>query len=223
MAQVAVPAAEESPRRRRPKTGYLSTPLSRDEQRFVAEMYRKHQGLLRMMGRKFCRKYPFVSAEDIFSCIDTGFIKTCRAWDPLRGTFSTLFTKFAEGDILHWIRDSNWMIRAPGNVRRNGQLARRLLEQGLTRAAVREELGIDEDALKLALVATQPTEHETNNWDLHTCPRATPMQELEAEERRERKARRLLAQGHTVTYVKERLGMDDAALKRAFASTAISG
>lgn len=145
-------------------------------------MYRKHQGLLRMMGRKMCRKYPFVSAEDIFSCIDTGFIKTCRAWDPLKGTFSTLLTVFAEGDILHWIRDSNWMIRAPGSVRRNGQLARRLLEQGHPIAYVLKQLDITEDALKLALVATQPTEHDVRNWEMHVCPRATPMQALEAEE-----------------------------------------
>lgn len=182
MAQFAAPATSEAPRRRRPRTGYLSTPLSRDEQRFVADMYRKHQGLLRMMGRKMCRKYPFVSAEDIFSCIDTGFIKTCRAWDPLKGTFSTLLTVFAEGDILHWIRDSNWMIRAPGSVRRNGQLARRLLEQGHPIAYVLEQLDITEDALKLALVATQPTEHDVRNWEMHVCPRATPMQALEAEE-----------------------------------------
>lgn len=193
MGEFAVSAVEEPTRRRRPRTGYLSTPLTPDEQRFVATMYRKHRGLLRMMGRKFCRKYPFVSSEDIFSCIDTGFIKSCRAWDPLKGTFSTVLTVFCEGEILHWVRDSNWMIRAPGNVRRNGQLARRMLDAGHPRTYVLEQLSISEDALKLALIATQPTEHDIRDWDLHVCPRPTPMQRLEAEERRTHRRQRMKA------------------------------
>ncbi len=168
--------------RRRPRTGYLSTPLSRDEQRYVARMYRDHQGLLRLLGRKMCRKYPFVSADDLFSCIDTGFIKTCRAWDPAKGTFSTLLTVFCEGDILHFIRDHNWMVKAPGNVRRNGQLARRMLDRGDTATTVMAALNITEAQLKLALVATQPTDHDIRGFDLHVCPRATPMELLIAED-----------------------------------------
>lgn len=168
--------------RRRPRTGYLSTPLSRDEQRYVARMYREHRGLLRLLGRKLCRKYPYVSADDLFSCIDTGFIKTCRAWDPAKGTFSTLLTVFCEGDILHFIRDHNWTVKAPGAVRRNGQLARRMLDRGLSAPEIREALGISEEQLKLALVATQPTDHDIRGFDLHMCPRPTPMERLLADE-----------------------------------------
>jgi DNA-directed RNA polymerase specialized sigma subunit len=177
-----MPPASPTPKpaavRRRPRTGYLATPLSQDEQRFVGQMYRQHQGLLRLLGRKMCRKYPFVSADDLFSCIDTGFIKTCRAWDPAKGTFSTLLTVFCEGDILHFIRDHNWTVKAPGAVRRNGQLARRMLDRGLTSAQIRIELGLSDEQLKLALVATQPTDHDIRGFDLHICPRATPMERL---------------------------------------------
>lgn len=169
-------------RRHRPKTGYLSTPLSVDEQRFVGEMYRKHRGLLRLLGRKMLRKYPFVGADDVFSCIDTAFIKTCRAWDPLRGTFSTLLSVFAEGDILHFIRDHNWMIKAPGAVRQHGQRARRMIEAGHSITDILTQLNLTEETLRQALIATEPTEHDVRSFDFHTCPRATPWELLEAEQ-----------------------------------------
>jgi hypothetical protein len=182
MAQVAGQPNTPSGARHRPRTGYLATPLSREEQRHVAAMYREHQGLLRLMGRKLCRKYPFVSAEDVFSCIDQAFIKTCRAWQPAKGTFSTLLTVFAEGDVLHFIRDHNWLVKAPGAVRRNGQLARKMLDRGSSREEVLIALEITEDQLKLALVATSPTDHDIRGFDLHVCPRATPMELLEQSE-----------------------------------------
>lgn len=135
-----------------------------------------------MMGGKLCRKYPFVSADDIFSCIDISFIKVCRAWQPARGAFSTLFSVFAEGEVLHFVRDSNWAVKAPGSVRRVGQLARRMLERGHSRSEVLSQLGLSDEQLKLALVATQPTDHEVRDWEWYVCPRATPWELLEVEE-----------------------------------------
>lgn len=176
------PVSPDKSVRRRPRTGYLATPLTKDEQRHVGDMYRKHQGILRLLGRKLCRKYPFVSAEDIFSCIDTAFIKTCRAWDPAKGAFSTLLTVFSEGDVLHFIRDHNWTVKAPGAVRRLGQLARRMLEKGHSMGEVRQELGISDEQLKLALIATQPTDHDIRGFDLHICPRPNPWEMLEETE-----------------------------------------
>lgn len=169
-------------RRRRPRTGYLATPLNEEEQRRVARMYREHQGLLRLLGRKLCRKYPYVDSSDIFSCIDTGFLKTCRAWDPAKGTFSTLLTVFCEGDILHFIRDHNWLVRAPGSVRRIGQLARRMLDRGHSIREILHQLEISDEQLKLALVATQPTDHDIRGFDLHLSHHPTPWEVLEAEE-----------------------------------------
>jgi len=145
-------------------------------------MYREHQGLLRLLGRKLCRKYPYVTADDVFSAIDTAFIKTCRAWDPAKGTFSTLLTVFCEGDILHFIRDNNWQVKAPGSVRRIGQLARRMIEKGASTAEVLVALEVSDEQLKLALVATSPTDHDVKGFDLHICPRPTPWEQLEAEE-----------------------------------------
>lgn len=166
-----------------PRTGYFSTPLSREEQRRVAAMYREHRGLLRMMGRKLLRKYPYVNTDDVFSAIDTAFIKTCRAWQPAKGTFSTLLTVFCEGEVLHWIRDNNWLVRAPGSVRRTGQLARKLLDKGYSTAEILTQLEITDEQLKLALVATQPTDHDIRGFELHICPRPTPWEQLEQDER----------------------------------------
>lgn len=145
-------------------------------------MYREHQGILRLLGRKMCRKYPYVAAEDLFSCCDVAFIKTCRAWKPEKGKFSTLFTVFCEGEILHWIRDKNWMVKAPGDVRRNGQLARKMFDRGHRLPEVLEQLRISEDQLKLALLATQPTDHDVRGFELHVCPRPDPWEVLELQE-----------------------------------------
>ncbi len=49
MAQVADQPETPKGARHRPRTGYLATPLSREEQRKIAAMYREHQGLLRLM------------------------------------------------------------------------------------------------------------------------------------------------------------------------------
>lgn len=174
------PVSEVQAKPKRARTGHLAKPLSTEERAYVGQMYRDHRGLLRLMGRKMCRKYPFVASDDLFSCIDTGFIKTCRAWNPVKGTFSTLLTVFCEGDILHFIRDNNWMVKAPGSVRRNGQLARKMMANGHSTEHILDTLGITDEALKLALVATQPTDHDIRGFDLHICPRATPWEQLEA-------------------------------------------
>lgn len=145
-------------------------------------MYREHQGILRLMGRKMLKKYPFVAHDDLFSCCDIAFIKTCRAWNPEKGKFSTLFTVFCQGEILHWIRDNNWLVKAPGNVRRIGQRARRLIEAGTSTPEILTLLNITDHQLKLALVATQPTDHDIRGFDLHVCPRPTPWDALLSDE-----------------------------------------
>jgi len=167
---------------RRPKTGYLATPLNGDEQRRIGVLYREHQGIIKLLGRKMCRKYFYVAPDDLFSCIDIAFIKTCRAWDPKKGTFSTLLTVFSEGEIRHFIRDHNWLVKAPGTVRTLGQRARHMLNRGERMEDVLEQLGVTEKKLREALVATCPTDHEIKGFDLHTCPRPTPWDVLECEE-----------------------------------------
>lgn len=165
-------------RRGLPRTGWLSTPLTREEQQRVTVLYREHCGLVKLMGRKMCRKYRCMSADDVFSCIDIAFIKCCRAWDPSRGTFSTLLTHFCEGEIRHYIRDFGWMIKAPGAVRLLGQKARRLLELGLSGEEVCAQLQITAEQLRDGLKATVSMDHEIKGFTLHVCPRPTPWELL---------------------------------------------
>jgi len=47
---------------------------------------------------------------------------------------------------------------------------------------VLSHLQIGEDQLKLALVATQPTDHDIRGFDLHVCPRPTPWDLIESAE-----------------------------------------
>ena len=172
---------QEKPKKK-PTRGYLATPLSRDEQRHVDRMYREHGGLVNHMGRKFCRKYPALLKEDIYSCINIAFIKTCRAWNPEKGTFSTIFAIFCEGEIRHYIRDHNWSVRAPSSVRSLGLRAQYMLRGGATFEAVCAELKTESEDLKLALFSVQSLDHETQDFKWHLCPRPTPWDVLEASE-----------------------------------------
>jgi len=162
--------------------GYLATPLDRDERRRVDRLYREHGGLVNHMGRKMCRKYPALLKEDIYSCIDIAFIKTCRAWDPAKGTFSTLLGVFCEGEIRHFIRDHNWSIKAPSSVRSIGMRAQYMLRAGHSTPEVCTTLDLTLDSLRLALAAVQSLDHDLQDFRLHICPRPTPWDVLEAEE-----------------------------------------
>jgi DNA-directed RNA polymerase specialized sigma subunit len=165
-----------------PTRGYLATPLSRDEQRRITLLYREHGGLVNFMGRNLCRKYPSVRAEDIYSCIDIAFIKTCRAWNPDKGTFSTLLGVFSLGEVRHFIRDHNWSIKAPAQVRTLGVRARAMLRAGHHLSVVCEELGTTPDETKQALLSLQSLDHDIRGFRDHICPRPTPWDVLEYSE-----------------------------------------
>ena len=172
--------AEPETAPRAPKGGWLAEPLSKAEQRQFGRFYAANDGLVRMFARRLLAKYGHcIRAEDVNHCCDVAFLKACRAHDPARGTFSTIYWKFAQGEVRHYIRDANWEIQAPGRVRERGVKARQLMEAGLSRVQVCRELNCDADDLRLALVATTGIEHDIREFDLHLCPRPTPMEALE--------------------------------------------
>jgi hypothetical protein len=57
-----------------------------------------------------------------------------------------------------------------------------LLESGTPTHEILTILNITDPQLKLALVATQPTDHDIKGFDLHVCPRPTPWDHLLSEE-----------------------------------------
>jgi len=175
----APPAAVEKKR----TLNHLAKPLTREEQRRFGRMYAENIGLIRMFGGKLGRKYGHCMArEDIYSCVDLAFIKACKAWDPAKGKLSTIFWTFAQGEVLHFLRGSNWTIKASHKVRLLGNQARRLMALGWQTPAICKELSCSRQDLKDALLATAGIAHDVKGFDLHVCPRLTPMEVLEAEE-----------------------------------------
>jgi DNA-directed RNA polymerase specialized sigma subunit len=164
---------------------HLAKPFTKEEQRRFGRMYAENIGLIRMFGGKLCRKYRHCMAtEDIFSCVDIAFLKACRAHDPERGKLSTIFWTFAQGECLHFLRGSNWTIKATHKARLLGNSARKLMALGWTSLAICKELGCTKTELKDALLATAGVAHDVKGFDLHVCPRPTPWEVLEAEEER---------------------------------------
>lgn len=162
---------------------YLAKPFSREEQRDAGKLYVENIGLIKFFANKLCRKYSYCMApEDVDSCVDIAFLKVCRAHDSSKGALSTIFWRFAEGEILHYLRSHNWSVKAPHKVRELGNRARKLLDQGLAPEVVCHELQCSRDELKDALLATAGVAHEVKGFDLHISPYPSPMELLEAEE-----------------------------------------
>ena len=169
-------------RRKPPKGGWLKAPLSKAEQRQMGKMYVEHQGLIRLLGAKLTRQFPMVDSLDVFSCIDVAFLKSCRAFDPTKGKFSTILTKFATGEVRHFIRDHNFVIAAPSKVRELSVPVRRLLQSGHSLEEVAQILGVTKQACKDAIIATSGVDHDIQGFELHECTRPGPMDLLVAEE-----------------------------------------
>jgi DNA-directed RNA polymerase specialized sigma subunit len=175
-----VPTVEQPKRR---AESHLARPLSREDQRRIGRLYAENIGLIRSFGGKLARKYGHCMAhEDIWSAVDLAFIKACKAWDPDRGRLSTIFWSFAQGEVLHYLRGHNWMIKATHKARLLGNQARKLIDLGWETAAVCRELSCSRNDLKEALQATAGVAHDVKGFDLHACPRPTPWEVLEAEE-----------------------------------------
>ena len=100
-----------------------------------------------------------VDSLDVFSCIDVAFLKSCRAFDPTKGKFSTILTKFATGEIAI-IRDSNFVIAAPLKVRELSVPVRRLISNGHSLDEVAQILGVTKQACKDAVIATAGVDHD---------------------------------------------------------------
>lgn len=103
-------------------------------------MYAEHIALVKTFGRRYVARYRHMRAEDVFSCIDFAFIKACRAWDPARGRFSTIFARLIEGECSHWRRDHGYGIRSTDSCQAIGNMARRLMGDGLTLRQVRQQM-----------------------------------------------------------------------------------
>jgi hypothetical protein len=169
-----------------PKQAVLHQPLTPKQRYQIGRQYAKDIKLVTFFCAKLGKKFGHcIAKEDIASCVDMGFIKAAVQFDEARGfKFSTLFFTFAHGECTHFMRN-NWTVGAPQHLRTLGAKARQLLEQGIKPADVCVKLGCTVETMRNALEATACVVHETNDWQMHACPRPTPWDVLEAEEGRQ--------------------------------------
>jgi DNA-directed RNA polymerase specialized sigma subunit len=165
-----------------PRAAVMATPLTREESRRIGKLYAENIKLVTYFTSKLRGKFGHCMAtEDIRSCVDMGFIKAARQWDEAKGKLSTIFYVFALGECTHWMRE-NWTVAAPYKMRILGAKVRQIIDNGGTIEDAQEKLGASVDDIKDALLATAGVAHETNDWQLHACPRPTPWEVLLASE-----------------------------------------
>lgn len=180
--QVQLDLGPAYPQQAQPRAPHLAAPLTPQERRSIQRLYVEHRGLIRMFGSKLGRKYRYcLDVEAVYSCIDMAFIKACRVMDPAKGKLSTILGVYAEGEIKHYIRDYNFSVKAPGEVRETGQKARQLLAGGMSLADVAVAVKSTPDGVRDALLATAGVAHDIMGFDLHECPRPTPWDLVDAE------------------------------------------
>ena len=167
-----------------PHPNWLKDPIGPRERKWMNNAYVENQGLIRLLGSKLTKKYPMLDNLDVFSCIDIAFIKACRAYKASKGEFSTILTVYAEGEIRHFIRDHNFMISAPPQVRELSTTVRQLIAKGLSLSAIAETLGTTIERVRESIIATTGVAHEQKHWEHHYCHRPTPLDVLIAEEER---------------------------------------
>ena len=171
----------------------LDTPLSKEERARIDLLYRKNVALVKYMSAKMIRKYgAILEGDTILSLSQIAFIKSARVWDPNKGTLATVYGLFFNGEILHWVRSSNWGVRAPHDKRALGCKVRSLKSKGLSTAEVMQQLEIDAEQLKDVLLATNGVDHDLKGFDLHASPYPTPMEQAEEAEETEAMRERLI-------------------------------
>lgn len=174
--QLAFPGMESKPGRQQ------LGPLTRAESRRIGELYVEHRRLVHHFTRKLRARFSMMAPEDVASCVDVAFIKAARRWDPAQGRLSTIFGVFALGECRHYVRDHNWHIKAPAQVRELGVRIRKMMDVGMTLEQVIAEVQVDHEEIRLALLATAGIGHDLMGFEAFIADVPTPMERLEAED-----------------------------------------
>jgi DNA-directed RNA polymerase specialized sigma subunit len=160
----------------------LAEPFTRQERRDCQRLYVENIGLVVHFKNQLSRKYRYcLDSESVDACVDQGFLKAFRRFDPAKGALSTILAIFAEGEVTHYLRDHNWGFNAPNQVRERGIKAR-VLMGALPAAEVAAKIGCTMAELNEALRATAGTAHEVMGFDFHASEHVTGWDELEREE-----------------------------------------
>jgi RNA polymerase sigma-B factor len=106
------------------------------------KLFDEYAYLCTRAGRKFRR--PGLERADIEQIAAIGLIKACERYDArLKTPFEAFAWLFVVGELMHWVRDHERLVRAPRGLReleRRCQLAHERLTAELEREPTREEV-----------------------------------------------------------------------------------
>lgn len=173
--------------------GYLIKPFTPAERRNCDRLYKANIGLVKLFKDRLSKKFRYMlDPESVDSCVDIAFLKAFRTWDRERFKLSTWLGVLAEGEVRHYLRDANWSVSAPGEVRQLGLSARQKLATQMTVNEVAAELGSTPSAIRDAIQATAGVMHDIKGFDLHAADVPCLLDQMaEAEEKAARDAERL--------------------------------
>lgn len=105
-----------------------------------AQMAADNLNLARREAWRFQRRTD-MPYDDLESVAFIGLMKACHRFDPSMGwKFSTYSVPKIRGELLHFARDSSFLLRLSHRMRENWVKGRRLLDRGATDQAIADEL-----------------------------------------------------------------------------------
>jgi RNA polymerase sigma factor (sigma-70 family) len=105
-----------------------------------AQMAAENLNLARREAWRFQRRTD-MPYDDLESVAFIGLMKACHRFDPSMGwKFSTYSVPKIRGELLHFARDSSFLLRLSHRMRENWVKGRRLLDRGATDQSIADEL-----------------------------------------------------------------------------------
>jgi len=131
----AQPPARHLPRRPRRQRPVRSHPAA-------DALALEHMDLAEKIAGNFARRTVHAK-EDLFQLAMIGLIKAARRYDPSRGCFRPYGRTYANGEIMHFLRDSGFLLKVPPTWRELHAKGQRLLSSGVKFSSMLEQLKIE--------------------------------------------------------------------------------
>jgi DNA-directed RNA polymerase specialized sigma subunit len=130
------PARSPGPNRRHPH---------RIDHPFAAanDLALRHRDIARAVAANLSRRTGHPK-EDLEQIAMLGIILAARRYAPERGGFRPFARRYANGEVLHFLRDRGFLIKVPPSWRELHARGRKLQGAGVARDAVARRLGVDE-------------------------------------------------------------------------------
>ena len=104
----------------------------------------QHRDLAEKIAGNFARRTVH-SKEDLLQLAMIGLIKAARRYDPSRGPFRPYGRTYANGEIMHFLRDNGFLLKVPPTWRELHARGQRLLTSGVGVGEMLERIGISRE------------------------------------------------------------------------------